>query len=93
MRFSVYILYSLKLDRYYIGTTEDVTKRLDQHNNNKYADAFTSRGIPWIIYLTIADLSSEKAYELERHIKRMKSKKYIQNLKAYPEMVARLIHK
>jgi putative endonuclease len=31
--------------------------------------------------------------KIERHIKKMKSKKYIQNLKKYPEMVEKLLIK
>ena len=93
MNFSVYILYSSKLNRYYIGTTDDVQVRLEEHNNIKYTNSYTSRGIPWVLHLSIDHLSSEKAYQLERHIKRMKSKNYIQNLKLYPEMIARLLEK
>jgi len=53
MNYSVYILYSTKLDRFYIGTTDDVPKRLIEHNNLHYKDAFTSRGLPWVLYLTL----------------------------------------
>jgi putative endonuclease len=90
MNYSVYILYSSRLDRYYVGTTDDVQRRLNEHNNYKHDDAFTTRGVPWILYFSIDSLSSEKANQIERRIKRMKSKKYIQNLKAYPEMISRL---
>jgi putative endonuclease len=55
-----------------------------------YKDAFTSRGVPWVLYLSIDGLLSEKAYQIERHIKKMKSKKYIENLKSYPEIIIKL---
>ena len=90
MNYSVYILYSTKLDRFYIGTTDDVPKRLIEHNNLQYKDAFTSRGHPWVLYLSIDGLSSEKAYYIERQIKKMKSKKYIENLISYPEIIIKL---
>ena len=93
MNYSVYILYSSKLDRFYIGTTDDVPNRLIEHNNLYYKDAFTSRGVPWVLYLSIDGLLSEKAYQIERHIKKMKSKKYIENLKSYPEIIIKLIAK
>ena len=90
MNYSVYILYSSKLDRFYIGTTDDVPNRLIEHNNFHYKNAFTSRGVPWVLYLSIDGLLSEKAYYIERQIKKMKSKKYIQNSKAFPEIIIKL---
>jgi putative endonuclease len=42
---SVYVIWSEKLKKRYIGSTEDVDKRLNQHNSGK--TPFTSRGIPW----------------------------------------------
>ncbi|MBX2916756.1 MAG: GIY-YIG nuclease family protein [Cyclobacteriaceae bacterium] len=32
---TVYILYSIKVDRYYVGQTEDLAVRLNQHNNKE----------------------------------------------------------
>ena len=90
MYYSVYILYSSKLDRFYIGTTDDIPNRLIEHNNEHYKGSFTSRGVPWVLYLSIDGLSSEKAYKIERQIKNMKSKKYIQNLKTFPEIIIKL---
>jgi putative endonuclease len=39
--FAVYILYSVKLDRFYIGTTENIARRIIEHNTGKYQDAYT----------------------------------------------------
>ena len=67
MNYSVYILYSFKLDRFYIGTTrttDDVPNRLIEHNNLYYKDALTSRGVPWVLYLSIDGLLSEKSKAL-----------------------------
>jgi len=50
-------------------------------------NSFTSRGIPWKLASNIICQSSSQAYKIEKHIKAMHSKKYIQNLCAYPEMV------
>ena len=88
---TVYILYSPLIDKYYIGsTTGDLDLRLSKHNSGYYDKSFTAQGRPWEKYLVI-DCSGEKqARKIEMHIKSMKSKKYIRNLKAYPEMVERL---
>ena len=73
----VYIIYSLKLDNYYVGTTDNVEKRLQKHNLKVYADSFTCKGIPWELRFSYLCDKSETAYKLERFIKRMKSRKFI----------------
>jgi putative endonuclease len=88
--FFVYIIYSEKLNRFYIGSTDDVNRRLNEHNAVTYSDAFTSRGIPWALFLSIACQTSTQAYSIERHIKKMKSANFIQNLKRYPELIEKL---
>ncbi len=79
--FYVYIIYSPKLDRFYIGSTDNFDLRIIQHNSSLYQDAFTSKGIPWDLFLYIEGNNSAQAYNIEKHIKKMKSKNYIQNLK------------
>lgn len=86
----VYIIYSKKLDRFYTGTTDNPQKRLLEHNQSLYTDSFSLRGIPWEMFLIIENLNSYQAYMIEKHIKNMKSKTYINNLKKYPDMVMRL---
>jgi putative endonuclease len=88
--FFVYILFSSKLNRFYIGTTDDVNKRLEQHNSVFYHDAFSAKGIPWNLFLTINGLHSKQALNIEKHIKAMKSKTYINNLLKYPELIEKL---
>jgi putative endonuclease len=73
----VYIIYSTKLDNYYVGTTDDVGRRLNEHNSKKYLDSFTCKGIPWELKLSYLCDKSETAYKLERFIKRMKSRNFI----------------
>jgi putative endonuclease len=88
--FSVYILYSKTTKKFYVSTTDDVVRRLNEHNTAKRKHAFTVSGIPWEIFLTIDNLHSAEAYALEKHIKSMKSSVYIKNLKKYPEMIVRI---
>ena len=40
-----YILYSEKLNKYYIGSTTDLNRRLIEHNRGK--EKFTKTGMPW----------------------------------------------
>jgi putative endonuclease len=91
MHFSVYILYSEKLSKYYVGsTTYSPIERLAQHNNEKYEHSYTSKGIPWKLYFTIKCETGSQSRRIENHIKRMKSRVYIENLKSYPEIVEQL---
>ena len=93
MVFSVYIIYSNKLDKYYIGETIDVVERLVQHNQGYFAKSFTSKTNDWSLFLRIDCDSRVQARKIESHIKRMKSRKYIENLKSYPEMISKLKEK
>ena len=71
--FCVYIIFSEKLNGYYVGTTNDFSKRLKEHNDKAYEHSYTSRGAPWQPYLIIEVLQSEQAYKIEKHIKKMRS--------------------
>jgi putative endonuclease len=51
--YCVYILYSQKLSRFYIGTSDNVYRKLDAHNAGLKKDAFTYRGIPWEFFIII----------------------------------------
>ena len=47
--FYVYIIHSKKLNKRYIGRTDDLRSRIKQHNSR--GGDFTGRGIPWrLIY-------------------------------------------
>ena len=46
----VYILYSAKLDRYYVGSTDNIIRRLGEHNRKK--GEYTDVGIPWVLCYT-----------------------------------------
>ena len=45
--FTLYILYSTKLDKFYIGYTADVEKRLREHNSD--ISTFTAKANDWIL--------------------------------------------
>jgi putative endonuclease len=89
----VYILYSKKLCKYYIGSCKDLETRLFEHKSKKFKDSFTSKAEDWELYYVIENLEYKVAREIENQIKKMKSKKYIEDLKKYPEMSKRLVDK
>jgi putative endonuclease len=91
---TVYIIFSEPINKFYVGyTTEIVELRIERHNNKYYYNKYTSIGIPWSLFLEIQCESIEHALKVEKRIKSMKSKVYIQNLKQYPEMVIKLKEK
>ena len=82
-----------KLQRFYVGTTDNVQLRLEQHNNAVYSEHFSVKGIPWELFYVIECPGSKQAYKIEKHIKNMKSAKYISNLKLYSDITEKLLVK
>ncbi len=74
----VYILYSAKLDRYYVGSTDNIIRRLGEHNRKK--GKYTDVGIPWVLCYTEEYSFRTDAYKRELEIKGKKSRKYIESL-------------
>ena len=88
----VYILHSQKLNRFYIGFTSNLEQRLVFHKNPENRK-FTYNVSDWILFFTIDCNSKKHGLQIEKHIKSMKSKVYIENLVKYPEMVEKLKNK
>ena len=79
MNFHLYILFSVLLDKYYIGHTGDsLNERLRKHNSNH--DGFTGRTNDWIIVFTQKFESKSLAYAREKEVKNWKSSKRIKKL-------------
>lgn len=93
MSFSVYILRSNKLDRFYIGFTTDLSNRLIFHLTGEESRKFTAKAKDWKLFLHIEFSSKQQAMAIVKHIKKMKSAKYIHNLKRYPEIIDKLLLK
>ncbi|HTR81565.1 MAG TPA: GIY-YIG nuclease family protein [Bacteroidota bacterium] len=74
----VYILYSEKKKKYYIGSTNDVIRRLAQHNSA--TKGYTSAGQPWQLKYREAYPTKLEALRREKEIKKMKSRKFIEAL-------------
>jgi putative endonuclease len=87
----VYILYSATIDAYYVGQSENFVTRLDSHLQHAFSRSFTRRAQDWQLALLINCVSRKQAVNIEAHIKRMKSRKYIDNIIRYPEMIEKLL--
>jgi putative endonuclease len=77
--FTVYILFSPSLNRYYIGFTADaVTERLAKHLSNH--NGFTSKAKDWIIAYTENYITKSEAMYREKQLKNWKSQERIKQL-------------
>ena len=74
----MYILYSAKLDKYYVGACIDFRRRFYEHNIGH--SKFTSLGVPWELKFTKEFPTLQEAKQYELKIKKMKSRKYVESL-------------
>ena len=93
MNNTVYILYSKKLDKHYIGFTENLIQRLEFHLNDTQSRKFTFKSDDWELIFTIECETKYQGLSIEKHIKSMKSRIYMQNVLQYPEMRFKLLEK
>ena len=78
MGYSVYILKSKKVEKFYIGYSSNPSRRLEFHNSVE--KGFTLRYRPWeLVYQKEYELKTE-ALSAERKIKSWKSKEMIKKL-------------
>jgi putative endonuclease len=63
----VYLLRSENDNSFYIGSTKDLKKRFDQHNNGQ--SIATKSNIPWVLVYYEAFLTKALALERERKLK------------------------
>jgi putative endonuclease len=76
--FFVYILYSSKRDRYYVGYTSEIENRVAKHNSGSTPS--TKSGIPWVLVYSEKFEFKTDAIKREKGIKNMKCRKYIEDL-------------
>ena len=86
----VYILHSEKINRYYMGYSSNLDLRMQFHENAEVRK-YTYKADDWTLFFLINCQSKSQALAIENHIKAMKSKAYIENLKKYPEITEKLL--
>jgi putative endonuclease len=79
MRYFVYILISTKCDKYYIGYSGELEKRIYEHNHKK-GGKFSKTCSPWELVYKEGFASRGEALRREREIKSRKSRKYVEAL-------------
>ncbi|MCE7992153.1 MAG: GIY-YIG nuclease family protein [Roseivirga sp.] len=76
--FYVYILFSHSRDKYYVGSCDDLERRLADHNTGR--STYTRTGKPWELKYHEIYPSRSEARQRENEIKKKKSRKYIEYL-------------
>jgi len=77
--FSVYVLYSESFNKIYIGQTDNLERRLFEHNNGLLS-SYTKRYIPWKIIYTENFISRSEALIREKQLKSQKGREFIWNM-------------
>jgi putative endonuclease len=90
---SVYILFSKTFNRFYIGSCNDLSLRLNEHLHKSFSGSFTAKATDWELFFSLENLGYKQARSIEVHLKKMKSVIYIKNLKKYPEIMEKLVNK
>ncbi|MBP6040495.1 MAG: GIY-YIG nuclease family protein [Flavobacterium sp.] len=87
----LYILHSNTSTKYYVGETHDVKERILKHNQHEYANAFSKIANDWALAFECNDRN--EALFLERYIKKMKSKIFIEKIIENPEILSDILSK
>jgi putative endonuclease len=77
-----YVLFSEKLNRFYIGSCNNLQERIDQHVNKMFPKSFAAKSDDWILYCSLDNLSYAQARSIEKYVKSQKSKIYLLDLKS-----------
>ena len=90
---ATYILHSKKLNKFYVGATQDsIESRIEKHNNHEYGlHRFSAKADDWELFLLIPTEDYAHAIRIERKIKAMKSAKFILKLKDNKEIIDWLV--
>ena len=76
--FYVYVLQSAKSGGYYVGYTEDLKKRLKEHNSGQ--NKSTKASVPWEVIFYEAYGNQEDALRRERYLKTTQGRQAIRRM-------------
>ena len=75
MEYSVYIIWSEVLGKYYVGSTKNLENRVTRHNKGN--EKFTSKGVPWKLIWNETLKTGSEAIQLEIKIKKRGIKRFL----------------
>jgi len=77
--FTVYVIYSVKFNKIYIGQTSDLERRLSEHNNASLS-IYTKKFILWDVVYSENYNSRSEALIREKQLKSSRGRAFIWNL-------------
>ena len=77
--FFVYILFSNSLREYYVGSTQDVANRVEEHNSGECKS--TRNGVPWKLIRIEEFKTRAEAVRKEKKIKSRGIRRYLEDIK------------
>lgn len=89
----LYIIFSKKVDKYYVGESTSAFSRIQQHNKHYFKKNFTKIASDWEIKLLFQTNTKADALFLEKFIKRMKSRVFIEKLIDNPDILVDILNK
>jgi putative endonuclease len=80
VKYFIYILFSQKSGKYYVGHSNDPFRRVNEHNTIPF-NTYTSKNRPWIL-AAVFSCPGEKsaAMKIEKFIKQQKSQHFIEKI-------------
>ena len=74
----IYVLASEMAQKSYVGSTDDVERRLGEHNEGRGAS--TSKYRPWRILYTETFVTREEALEREKYLKSRSGRRFLKRV-------------
>ncbi len=79
--FYVYAIVSMKDNRIYVGISQDLDRRINEHNDGKVFS--TKAFIPWVLFHSELAGKSEVARKREKYLKSSAGKKRLRKILEY----------
>ena len=89
----LYILHSKSSTKYYVGETHTIKERIRMHNEHEYTNSFSKIASDWELALAFECEDRNCALYLERFIKKMKSKVFIEKIIQNSEILTDILSK
>jgi len=76
--YQVYVLKSLSASKSYVGVTDNLERRIKEHNSSK--NFYTKRHVPWIVIYTECYAQFTDARSGEKYLKSTAGRRFLKKL-------------
>jgi len=78
MKFITYAIYSITLDKIYVGQTNNIDRRIKEHKNGY--STYTSNARDWKLIYQKSFTSRSSAMKREKQLKSFRGREFLKNL-------------